>query len=61
MSEIDNNSEEIIQNERKKIMENIKEIVGDRGYNEKFEYIFKINVQKWEWDRAIFEGIIAEN
>lgn len=43
-----------------KRMENIEEMVGERGHSKKLEYIFKIGVQQWEWDKAIFDEIIAE-
>lgn len=39
----------------------IEEMIGYRGYREKLERIFKIYVQEQEWEKAIFEEIMAEN
>lgn len=54
----------IIQKKLSKIIQKgwkIEEIIGDRGYREKLEHILKIDVQEWEWDKTIFEEIMAKN
>lgn len=54
-SEIDNNSE--TNRKWNKRDWKYRRDGGSRGYSEKLEHILEIDVQEWEWDKALFEEI----